>query len=162
MYSGLEPIIDKLLTELAANLPAEIVTRAALLPVLPMPAPAAAEYTFGERQIHTTYPAVEIFPVTTPIDKDNNESLTLWHNVGIAIFARAPKEENLTRLLLRYADAVIQVIANRRAAGAFNGLFSLDMNEQTLDWSPTRVAQRTLLERDVMFAVRCMKTESRS
>jgi hypothetical protein len=161
MYSGLEPIIDKLLAEISANLAAELVTRAALLPVLPMPAPVAAEFTFGEKQIHTTYPAIEVFPVTTPIDKDNNESLTLWHNVGIGIFVRNAKEDVLTRLMLRYADAVIQVIANRRAAGAFNGLFSLDMNDQTLDWSPARVAERTLLERDVMFAVRCMKTDNR-
>lgn len=160
-YTGLEPIIDKLLTEISTNLPAELVTRAALAPVLPMPAPAAAEYTFGERQIHTTYPAIEIFPVTTPIEKDNNESLTLWHNVGLAVFVRDANEGNLTRLLLRYADAVIQVISNRRSAGAFAGLFSLDFNAQVLDWSPTRVASRALLERDVMFAIRCMRTDGR-
>lgn len=160
-YTGLEPIIDKLLTEISTNLPAELVTRAALLPALAMPAPAAAEYTFGERQIHTTYPAVEIFPVTTPIEKDNNESLTLWHNVGLAVFVRDTNEGNLTRLLLRYADAVIQVISNRRSAGAFSGLFSLDFNAQVLDWSPTRVASRALLERDVMFAIRCMRTDGR-
>jgi hypothetical protein len=137
------------------------VTRAALVPALVMPAPAAAEYTFGERQIHKSYPAIEIFPVTSPIDKDNNESLTLWHNVGIAIFVRSPLEENLTRLLLRYTDAVLQVLSNRRSAGAFNALFSLDLNTQVLDWSPARVLERSLLERDVMFAVRCMKTDNR-
>src|SRR6185503_9252172 len=115
MYCGLEPIIDKLHTDLAANLAAELAVRAAIVPALAMPAPAAAEYTLGEKQIHTTYPAIEIFPVTTPIDKDNNESMTVWHNVGIGIFVRSASEENLTRLLLRYADAVIQVLANRRS-----------------------------------------------
>jgi hypothetical protein len=160
-YTGLEPIIDLILTELAANLPTELAAREAGPPALTLPAPVAAEYTYGQRQIHTTYPAVEIFPVITPIDKDTNDSLVTRGHVGLALFLRDTDPGLLTRKIERYGWAVIQVLVNRRAAGAF-GTVGIDLNEQTLDWSPVRVADRTILETDVMFAIRATKGESRT
>jgi hypothetical protein len=161
-FTGLEPIIDKVLVELAANLPAKLAAlEAALTPALTLTAPAAAEYTFGERQIHTTYPAIEVFPVTSPVDLDSNDTLIVRNHVGIAIFVRHADAGSLTRLLLRYARAVLEVLADRRAAHAFDPV-GVDLNDQVLDWSPTRVAERTLLERDVMFAVRATSPESRN
>lgn len=161
-YTGVEPIIDLILVELKANLPAKLTALAALLtPALALPAPVVAEYTFGEKQIHTTYPAIEVFPVTSPVDLDSTDTLIIRHNVGIAIFVRDSSEENLTRKITRYARAVLETLMDRRAAQAF-GTVGIDLNEQTLDWSPARVADRAILERDVMFAIRASKADSRT
>jgi hypothetical protein len=161
-YTGIEPIIDLILVELKANLPAKLTALAgSLTPTLALPAPIAAEYTFGERQLHTTYPAIEVFPVTSPVDLDSTDTLIIRHNVGFAIFVRDASEQNLTRKLTRYARAVLETLMDRRAAQAF-GTVGLDLNDQTLDWSPVRIADRALFERDVMFAVRASKADSRT
>lgn len=159
-YTLPEPAIDKVIAQLTGSLPAKITALApTFAPALAMR--QIAEMTLGERLAHKGFPAIEVIPIESPILLDNNQAMTWRHELAIAIFVRDAKEDNLSRLLLRYARCVIETLADRRDAKAF-APWDFDMNESTLDWSPTRVAEGQQYERDVTFPIRMTIAEQRT
>lgn len=157
--TGIEPVIDELIAYLRANLAARVVAVAAEAPVLTMPAPEAADFYFGGRQTYPKYPAIALVPAPSVIKHDRTDRMAIDHTVALGIYVTDPDEETLTRLLLRYARAVMEVIVSGRIAKAFS--FQPDFEGQTVDPSPVRVADDALFERDLSLAIRCWKEEVR-
>lgn len=147
-----EPYIDELIEVLEADLPARVTAIAAVAPVLSMK--QVVDFTHGEKQNYKGMPAIAITPVTSPLAHDAHEDLLWRHNLGVIIHATHADQETLTRLLERYAAAVIQTLMDRRAAGTISFPFQLSTEERAeFDWGVARVAERNLFQRDVMFVV---------
>jgi len=146
-----EAVIDELIEVLEDDLPARITAIAAVEPTLTMK--PIAEITHGEKQNYAM-PAIAITPVTSPLRHDGQDELLWRHNIGVLIHATHADQETLTRLLERYAAAVIQTLMDRRAAQTISFPFQLSTEDGAeFDWGVAMAAERSLFARDVMFVV---------
>jgi hypothetical protein len=160
-YTLPEPAIDKIIQQLKIALPAKITAlQPTFTPTLTMR--QIAEYTLGKRVAHKGFPAIELIPIESPVDLDSTETLAMRHHIGIGIVVRDGTEDNVDRLLLRYATCVVQALADRRAAQNAFAPWFLDMNEMVPRWSDLRPAGQALYELDVQFVVRMSISETRT
>ena len=157
--TGVEPVIDALVAQLTAHLPAKLVALEAQYGgAIALPAPNSI--VFGERAIMAGWPWVELYPVGSDIEHDNVRYLDVIHEVALGIFTSDADEEVLTRKLLRYTRAIAETLADRRSALATAGIgVRLDGR---WDYSPTRVAERNLYDRDAFISIRARTREVRT
>lgn len=133
----IEPVVDALKAALSANLPAKIAAlQPTFVPVLPMAAPA--EYVFGEKaNFLLGYPVVQLVQLDTVIANDELRWQDHRHRIEIGIFVLDPIEENLARLLDRYARCLVETLHEQRKAGAFYPAFDLHFDGETITYSST-------------------------
>lgn len=161
-FTGIEPILDTLKTELSSattGVPAKIMA-ITFSPVITMANPK--EYAIGDRDLFEEYPAIALMSLRSPVDLDRNpDRMNMAHRVGIRVFVTHPdKPEDLERLLLRYTRVVVEVLADRRNAGAFT--FTLDFAGQEWTYSEQRRNQKDEFERDVLIPITCWTAENRT
>lgn len=158
--TGMEPILDKLKTELSTYLPARIVTEAALAPVLTMPAPG--DYFFDDRQEMPTLspdsPIVVVAPRTTDPQFEKLRTFNDMHRVSVGIYVMHADEETLSRLLLRYVEAISKTLLDRADADTLG--FEL-LFDEPWGYSPQRVADLDLFQRDASLPIGCWISEVR-
>jgi hypothetical protein len=132
----IEPIVDAISTVLQANLPAKIAAlQPTFFPVLPMPAPV--EYVFAEKALFLLgYPTVQFVQLNTPMMNDDLRWQDHRHRIEIGVFVMEANEENLARLLDRYARCLLETLHERRKAGDFPN-FDLHFNGETITYSST-------------------------
>jgi hypothetical protein len=136
-----EPIAQAILEELQANLPAKIAAlQPTFVPVLEMPAPI--EYAFGDSDFLKGFPVIQVEPVR--IRTENEDLAGRWQDhskrIEVGVFVSASPRENLTRLLDRYARCVLEVLLDRRKAGAFltgGRNFDLVWKDEEIDYGTT-------------------------
>lgn len=157
--TGVETVIDEVVTYLKANLPARCAAIAAGPPVLTLPAPDNANYFFGDRQLIPGYPAVVVAPRPSEIENDRKDRMDFDHVIAVQVFVTDADEELLTRKLLRYTRAVLEVLVDGRIANAFT--FTLDLEEQVMDPSSASGPENDLFERSLVLTVQCWKEEVR-
>lgn len=159
--TGIEPIIDELKTQLSTFLPARVATEAALAPALTMPAPGG--YLFDDPQeipaLSVESPVVTVSPRTTEIQFEKARTFNNGHQVSIAIYVMHSDEETLSRLLLRYVEAITKTLLDRMDAAAFS--FDVLFDAHTWDYSPQRAKELDLFERDATLPITCWKSEVR-
>lgn len=159
---GIEPIVDELITQLKANLPAKIVAlQPTFAPVLPMP--AVAEYKFGEHGLDDVglkgFPALVFVGGSTDIDQDNARWQDYLHDVEIWTVVSDAVEENLDRLAKRYTRCIVETLCDLRAAGAFS--FGLRFAGRRIEYAPTFTSpQGTFLGGSVLPVI-CHKEDTR-
>ncbi len=154
-----EPFVDELIAVLTAGLASRGTAIAAATPVLEM-APVAS-IVFGEHDDPMT-PAVTLFPDTSPLIHDGYEALTFRHRIKVQVHVTHVDSEAITRLIGRYAAAVIQTFMDARVAGTFTFPFQLSTEQGAdLDWGPTWRNGATF-QRDVLFEVIANADDSRT
>lgn len=110
----IEPVADAVLAELQNYLPAKITAlQPTFTPVLPMPAPV--DYVFGENiNFIKGYPAVQLLQLRTRIQHEDRRWQDHAHYIEVGVFVAESNEENLARLLDRYARCLIETLHERR------------------------------------------------
>lgn len=157
--TGIEPVIDAIIGQLTAHLPAKLdALEAEYGGSITLDAPG--RIVFGERAIMAGVPWVELYPVGSDVEHDSVRFLDMIHEVALGIFTADADEEILTRKLLRYTRAIAETLADRRAALATAGMgIRLDGR---WDYSPTRVAERNLYDRDAFISIKARTREVRT
>lgn len=157
--TGIEPVIDELVKQLKAHLPAKLdALELEYGGAIALDAPS--NIVFGERAIMAGWPWVELYPVASEVEHDNTKFLDLVHQVAVGIFTSDADEEVLTRKLLRYTRAIAETLMARRAALATAGI-GLRLDGRW-DYSPTRVGERNVYDRDAFITVRARTREVRT
>ncbi len=156
-----EPVADAILSELQNNLGAKLAALAvALQPQLELPPPV--EYAYGHSDFLLGFPVIQVDPVRV---SGLNEDLR-WQDqskrVEIGIFVSNVRRDGLTRILDRYVRAVVEVLHERRKAGAFIGssaAFDLELDDEDIDYSPT-TPQAGQFVRSVFIPVRATRRDT--
>jgi hypothetical protein len=135
-----EPVVDAINTSLQAHLPQKIAAlEPTFVPLLKMPAPV--EYVFGEKATFLKgYPVVQLVQLDTAMPDDDLRWADHRHRLEVGVFIQAPIEENLARLLDRYARCLLECLMERRRAGDFTdsaAAFDLHFNGETIAYSST-------------------------
>jgi len=137
----IEPVAAAILAELQAHLPAKITAlQPTFAPVLPMPAPV--EYAFGDSDFIMGFPVVTIDPRKIRTLSEDLAGRWQHHSkqLEVGIFVADVARETLARLLDRYARCVIEVLLERRKAGAFvqsGRQFDLVWKNEEIDYGST-------------------------
>lgn len=131
---GIEPVMEELRAQLQAHLPAKIAAlQPTFVPVLPMPAPTA--YVFGEREVfHEGLPVVQLLARPTEVRNEDLRWQDHRHVLDVACLVSDVLEEQVQRLLFRYARCILEVLVERRKAGAFS--LDLSLRAREIDYSP--------------------------
>lgn len=159
--TGVEPILDELKTQLTTYLPARLATESALAPALTMPAPG--DYFFDDRQempnLSDASPVLIVAPRSTEVEFEKARTFNNGHRIEVGIYVMHSDEETLSRLLLRYTEAITKTLLDRMAAAAFS--FNVLFDGLTWDYSPQRASDLGLLQRDAALPITCWKSEVR-
>lgn len=135
----IEPIADLVLSELQANLPAKIAAlQPTFNPVLAMDPPV--EYVFDDtNEFVKGFPSVQVRQVRTPIPNDDLRWQNHAHRLEVGVWIANSMYENLSRLLDRYTRCVLEVLHERRKAGAFYDAtgFDLRLDGEEISYTPT-------------------------
>lgn len=131
---GVEPVMEELRAQLQAHLPAKILAlQPTFNPVLPMPPPTA--YVFGEREVFSEgLPVVQLLARPTDVRNENLRWQDHEHVLDVACFVSDVVEENVQRLLFRYARCLLEVLVERRKTDAFS--LDLKLRGGEIDYSP--------------------------
>lgn len=157
--TGIETVMDELIAYLKTNLPARVTALAAESPTLTLLQVNNGNYHFGEKPDVAGYPALAFLPQRSGIDNDRKDRMSFRHGVGIQVLAQESELPTLTRMLLRYTRAIAEVLVSGRIADAFT--FTVDFSGETWEYSPARVADNALFQRDALLPVVCWKEEVR-
>lgn len=157
--TGIETVVDELITQLRTYLPAQLVIAAAEAPALKMPAIPNEHYHFAEKPDQGAYPAIAFLPTRTPIPFERSGKFEMRHIVVIQPFVEEGNLELLSRKLLRTTVAIARTLVDRRDAFTF----TLRFNEADDGWdySPARAVPGSLFRRDAFMPVMCWKEEDR-
>jgi hypothetical protein len=165
--TGVEPVIDTIIGELRAYLPARLAALQAeygntVVDGRPQAIPLIepANIVFGERATMSGHPWVELYPVGSDIEDDNVRFIDVVHEIALGIFTSDADEEILTRKLLRYTRGIAETMMARRSAIATLGAGIRLIGRW--DYSPTRVAERNVYDRDAFITVRARTRENRT
>lgn len=156
--AGAEPIMDELRTQFQTYLPAKITAlQPTFLPVLAMPAPRA--YVFGERDVFFEgLPVLQLLPRPTTVRNEDLRWQDHMHVIDVALFVGDVDQENVQRLLFRYARCVLETFAERRKAGAFS--LDLRLRGREIDYSPLAELREAQFVRAVFVPIEAARRGS--
>lgn len=165
--TGIEPVIDTIIGELRAYLPARLAALEGEFGATPIdgkptaiPLIEPSKIVFGERAIMVGHPWVELYPVGSDVEDDNVRFIDVVHEIALGVFTSDADEEILTRKLLRYTRGIAETLMARRGAIATLGAGLRLIGRW--DYSPTRVAERNVYDRDAFITVRARTRENRT
>jgi len=149
--AGVEPVMDELRAQFQTYLPAKITAlQPTFTPVLPMPAPKA--YVFGEREVFFEgLPVLQLLARPSTVRNEDLRWQDHMHVIDVAVFIGDVDQENVQRLLFRYARCVLETFAERRKAGAFT--LDLTLRSREIDYSPLAQLREAQFVRAVFIPV---------
>lgn len=158
-FTGMEPILDALKSELNSRLPARLDALEAI-PLAPAHTLAdIQEITLGDVDYYEKWPALSIVAIESPAEHEDEGRMNFAHAAEIRCAVVSDTPETLQRLLLRYTRAILDALRDADAAGAFT--FTLSFNDRTIRYSPQRRNPQENLERIVTIPVLCWAAEER-
>lgn len=152
------PVLTELMAALQAEIPAAVAAvNAAYADDVVLVAPRS--YKRGDRVqlLPSETPALLVIGDDTNVLADNDKGLDLRHLVVIGVYFTDRDEESLHERGARYAEVVVNMLADHRAGagGGFSFRLHFAGTGQAISYSPRRVPDDRLFEADVFVPIVC-------